>query len=171
MVLHSFSRALVLVGALSLVPSPGLADPVNDFTLPSATSRERVTLSDLKGDVIYLSFWATWCGSCKMELGHFQELHETLGPEGFRLLAISSDDARATTKVKSYVRQKRFDFTVLLDTDSTVTGVYNPSKTLPYGVLIGRDHAVVKVYSGYTPGDEVRLLADIQAELAKPRPQ
>ena len=171
MVLHSLRRAFLFAAVLALAPSFALAEPVNDFTLPSAKNRERVTLSDLRGDVIYLSFWATWCGSCKMELNHLQELHETLEPEGFKLLAISSDDARAVTKVKSYVRQKGFDFTVLLDTDSTVTGVYNPSKTLPYGVLIGRDHAVAKVYSGYTPGDEVRLLADIQAELAKPRPQ
>ena len=164
------ARNLTL-GALFVLPlSAGAGEPVNDFTLPSAKNNQRVSLSDHKGDVIFLSFWATWCGPCKVEMVHLQEMHHQLEGEPFTILSISSDNARDATKAKAYIRQKRYDFTVLLDTDSSVTGTYNPAKNLPYGVLIGKDHTVAKVYTGYNPGDEVRLLADVKEELAKPAP-
>jgi hypothetical protein len=59
---------------------------------------------------------------------------------------------------------------VLLDTQSTVTGTYNPTKTLPYTVIIGRDGQVAKEHSGYNPGDEVALRAEIEELLKAPKP-
>jgi peroxiredoxin len=159
-------RSLVL-GALIAVSLPASAgEAVTEFTLRDVDGKQ-VKLSDYKGKVVLLSFWATWCGPCKVEMQHLDHFQRDLRAEGFEVLSISSDDARTASQAKRYVKQKGFDFTVLLDTDATVTGTYNPNKTLPYGVLIGRDHTIAKVYSGYNPGDEVRLLADVKAELAE----
>ena len=155
----------VLLGAVVLLGLPAAAgEPVTDFTLRDVNGK-RVQLADYKGKVVLLSFWATWCGPCKVEMKHLDRFQRELRDEGFEVLSISSDDARTASQAKRYVKQKRFDFTVLLDTDATVTGTYNPNKTLPYGVLIGRDHRIAKIYSGYNPGDEERLLADIKGEL------
>lgn len=161
------SRTLqpALIGAALLFGlSASAAEPATDFTLRDVDGK-RVQLADYKGKVVLLSFWATWCGPCKVEMKHLDEFQRDLRDEGFEVLSISSDDARTASQAKRYVKQKRFDFTVLLDTDATVTGTYNPNKTLPYGVLISRDHRIAKIYSGYNPGDEVRLLADIKAQL------
>jgi peroxiredoxin len=161
-------RAL-LVGALFSLAAPAVAgEPVSDFTLRDVDGKQ-VKLSDYKGKVVLLSFWATWCGPCKVEMKHLDEFQRDLRDEGFEVLSISSDDARTASQAKRYVKQKGFGFTALLDTDSTITNTYNPNKTLPYGVLIGRDHTIAKVYSGYNPGDEVRLLADVKAQLEKGR--
>lgn len=160
-------RALILATAGSLLtPGMALGGAATGFTLRNL-SGQKVSLGDYEGRVVFLSFWATWCGPCKVEMQHLDHFQRDLRAEGFEVLSISSDDARTASQAKRYVKQKGFDFTVLLDTDATVTGTYNPNKTLPYGVLIGRDHTIAKVYSGYNPGDEVRLLADVKAELAE----
>lgn len=161
------------LGAVLLAPlAAGAGEPVHDFTLRDVQGQS-VSLSDHKGKVVLLSFWATWCGPCKVEMKHLNEMYNALQGEEkpFEVISISSDDARQAPLAKRYIKQKGYTFTVLLDTDATVTGTYNPTKTLPYGVLIGKDHTVSKVYTGYNPGDEVQLRADIDAELAKPAPQ
>lgn len=166
MVAVQIARSLTLGVLLALAVPASAGEPVSEFTLRDVNGKQ-VKLSDYKDKVVLLSFWATWCGPCKVEMKHLDEMQRDLRDEGFEVLSISSDDARTASQAKRYVKQKRFDFTVLLDTDATVTGTYNPNKTLPYGVLIGRDHKIAKVYSGYNPGDEVRLLADVKTELGK----
>jgi hypothetical protein len=61
--------------------------------------------------------------------------------------------------------RKRYKFPVVLDKDSSVTMGFNPTKTLPYGVLVGRDGNISQTYSGYQPGDEVKVEADVKALL------
>ena len=114
-----------------------------------------------------MSFWATWCGPCKVEMAHLHEMYEELKDDGFVVLSVSSDDARTTSQVKPYIKRKRYNFPVVLDKKSTVTLSYNPTKTLPYSVLVGKDFSVSKRYSGYNPGDEVKVKKDILEELAK----
>jgi len=166
MIGFKFARTL-LVGAVIALGLPAAAgERATDFTLRDVDGKQ-VKLSEYKGKVVLLSFWATWCGPCKVEMKHLDEFQRDLRGDGFEVLSISSDDARTASQAKRYVKQKGFSFTALLDTDATVTGTYNPNKTLPYGVLIGRDQTIAKVYSGYNPGDEVRLLADIKDQLGK----
>jgi peroxiredoxin len=88
---------------------------------------------------------------------HMQEMFGRLSQQGLVVLSISTDDARSASKVKPYVKKMGYTFPVLLDRDSTVIGAYNPSKTLPYTVVIDRTQQVVHRVSGYNPGDEVAL--------------
>jgi peroxiredoxin len=131
-------------------------EAASDFTLRDVDGNA-VTLSELKGKVVVLSFWATWCGPCKEEMPHMQEMYGRLSEQGLVVLSISTDDARSASKVKPYVKKMGYTFPVLLDRDSTVIGAYNPSKTLPYTVVIDRSQQVVHRVSGYNPGDEVAL--------------
>lgn len=158
----AFSLGLVLSSA-------AVAAPASNFTLRDIDG-QTVTLEQYRGQVILLSFWATWCGPCKEEMPHLQALYQDKLPEGFVVLSISSDDARTASRVKPYIRQKSFTFPVVLDRDSSVTAVYNPSKTLPFSVIIGRDFEVAHVHSGYNPGDELKLRAEIEHLLAAPKP-
>ena len=94
-------------------------------------------------------------------------MYKELKDDGFVVLSVSSDDARTASQVKPYIKRKRYTFPVVLDKESTVTGSYNPTKTLPYSVLVGKDFSVSKRYSGYNPGDEVKVKKDILVELEK----
>ncbi|NCG22421.1 MAG: redoxin domain-containing protein [Rhodobacterales bacterium] len=146
------------VAGLMLMASPlaMAGDKATDFTLRNL-SGEAVTLSDHTGKVVILSFWATWCGPCKEEMPHLQKLYTEKKEEGLVLLSISTDDARSASKVKPYIKSKGYDFTVLLDRESTVISTYNPAKTMPYTVVIDKNGHVAQVTSGYNPGDEEAL--------------
>ena len=96
---------------------------------------------------------------------HLSQMYNELKGRGFVVLSVSSDDAKTASQVKPYIKRKRYTFPVVLDKESVVTNTYNPTKTLPYSVLVGKDHRVAKRYAGYNAGDEVKVKADILAEL------
>ena len=136
-----------------------------EFSLRDINGQE-VSLSDYKGKVVLVNFWATWCGPCKLEMPHLDKMDRELEEKGFEVISISTDDARASSKVKPLVKRGGYGFTVLLDKDTTVVSQYNPAKTLPYNVLIDRAGNIHKVYQGYNPGDEVELRKEVEALVA-----
>jgi peroxiredoxin len=145
------------------VATAGEAAP--GFTLRDIDGKE-VKLSDYKGKVVMVNFWATWCGPCKLEMPYLDKWDRDLEGKGFEVISISTDDARAASKVKPLIKRGGYGFTVLLDKDTAVVSQYNPAKTLPYNALIDRDGRIHKVYQGYNPGDEVEMLKDVEELLA-----
>lgn len=135
------------------------------FSLRDINGKE-VSLDSYKGKVVLVNFWATWCGPCKLEMPHLDKMDRELEEKGFEVISISTDDARASSKVKPLVKRGGYGFTVLLDKDTTVVSQYNPAKTLPYNVLIDRAGNIHKVYQGYNPGDEVELRKEVEALVA-----
>lgn len=165
--MNGFVSRMTLVAsvacALAGVAWGGEAAP--DFSLRDINGKE-VSLSSHKGKVVLVNFWATWCGPCKLEMPHLDKMDREFESKGFEVLSISTDDARASSKVKPLVKRGGYGFTVLLDKDTTVVAQYNPAKTLPYNVLIDRSGNIHKVYQGYNPGDEVELRHDVEALLS-----
>ncbi len=155
--------------ALLLATPVSAADRAPGFTLRDLDGRT-VTLAQFSGQVVLISFWATWCAPCQAEMPHLQRFHEQYGPQGFTVLSVNTDEPRFTSQVKPIVKARQLTFPVLLDRETTVVGLYNPSKTLPFSVLIDRQGAIAKVFSGYTPGDEVQVEQAVQA-LLTPVPQ
>jgi peroxiredoxin len=131
-------------------------DKAADFTLRDIDGKS-VSLSGHADKVVVMSFWATWCGPCKEEMPHLQKMYTEKKDEGFVVLSISTDDARSASRVKPFIKKNGYTFPVLLDRDSSVIGTWNPSKTLPYTVVLDRKHEVAKQSAGYNPGDEKEL--------------
>ena len=162
--------ASLLFPLVLAVSTPAHAgEAASDFTLRDIEGNN-VTLASLKGKVVVLSFWATWCGPCKEEMPHLQKMYASMEKEGLQVLSISTDDARSASKVKPYIMKMGYTFPVLLDRDSTVIGAYNPSKTLPYTVVIDAKGEVARRISGYNPGDEVQLAAFVGDLLGTAKP-
>ena len=132
-----------------------------EFSLRDINGQE-VSLSDYKGKVVLVNFWATWCGPCKLEMPHLDKMDREFEEKGFEVISISTDDARAASKVKPLIKRGGYGFTVLLDKDTAVVSKYNPAKTLPYNVLINRSGGIHKVFQGYNPGDEVELRKEVE---------
>ncbi|MBA2321501.1 MAG: TlpA family protein disulfide reductase [Deltaproteobacteria bacterium] len=163
MSLRSWTAALIVGFALS---SPALAaDKASDFTLRDLAGQE-VRLAEQAGKVVVLSFWATWCGPCKEEMPHLSKMYNEKKAAGLVVLSISTDDARSASKVKPFIEKMGYTFPVLLDRESTVIGAYNPSKTLPFTVIVDRQGNIAHVASGYNPGDEVAIAQKVDALLA-----
>ena len=154
------------LGAMVTAHSPAAqaADVAPAFSLRDIDGKQ-VSLSDYLGKVVLINFWATWCGPCKLEMPHLDQMDKEFEAQGFEVLSISTDDVRGASKVKPLIKRGGYGFTVLLDKETTVVGQYNPAKTLPYNVLIDREGRISKVYQGYNPGDEVGMNKDVKALL------
>lgn len=128
---------------------------------PNATVKDlsgnSIQMGDvLKNDVVIVSFWATWCKPCQNELDALAEIEDTWADK-IRVVAISTDDARSASKVKSTVKAKMWPYEVYTDENSTLAKSLNIS-TIPF-VMIVADGKTVYSHTGYTPGSE-RLLVD-----------
>ena len=108
---------------------------------------KNVKLSDFKGKVILLDFWATWCGPCKVEIPWFIEFQERYGKSGFQVIGISADDTRE--KLVPFVKEMKMTYPVLqgLGRDN-VLDAYGPMLGLPVTVLISRDGRICSKHIG-----------------------
>ena len=160
---------LALVASLVIGTAQAAGKPAPDFSLRDLTNQAQ-TLAQHKGKVVLINFWATWCGPCQVEMPHLQAMAKELGPKGLVVLGISADAARDASKVKPLVVSKGLTYPILLDPQTTVVAQYNPTKTLPFNVLVDRAGTIDQVFSGYNPGDEVKLRAAIEKLLAVAAP-
>lgn len=118
----------------------------------------------LKDDVVIVSFWATWCKPCQNELDALAEI-EDMWADKIRVVAISTDDARSASKVKSTVKAKMWPYEVYTDENSTLAKSLNIS-SIPF-VMIVADGKTVYSHTGYTPGSERLLVEDALSYLKK----
>jgi thiol-disulfide isomerase/thioredoxin len=135
--------------------------PSKDFVLRTLDGKE-VRLSDLKGKVVLLNFWATWCGPCIAEMPLLNEIYNENKSKGFELLAISGDDARDGAQVKRFAKEHQLNFPVFHD-EATVK-LYNVIG-FPGNIFIDRE-GKTRYITGAFPSDG-RLLRLIVGELIK----
>jgi peroxiredoxin len=126
-------------------------------------------LADHRGEVVYVTFWATWCVPCRRELPLVEKMYTELADQGFLVVSVNTDPAGAASKIKPFVNRYRLTFPTVLDPDNNVHDTYNPTRELPYGLLIDRDGNLHKTYAGYRTGDEELLREDVLALLGNPK--
>ena len=134
--------------AASATPAPNAAAP--DFTLRSADGHN-VRLDELRGQVVLVNFWATWCGPCREEMPHLNVLYEKYRKSGFVLLGVNIDDDPKTALATA--AKLGVSFPVLLDTDKKVSKLYDLN-TMPSTVVIDRDGKMRFLHRGYRAGTE-----------------
>ena len=148
---------IIVLGSLLVFPPESSAKSVPDFSL-KALDGSAYKFSDHVGKkIIIIDFWATWCKPCKKMLKKLNKLYLERKDQ-VDVLAISTDDSSSLARVESYVKSKNFAFTVLLDPDSQVARVFNPSQQLPFTVIIDRKGNIVYSHTGYLPGYEKELM-------------
>jgi len=114
------------------------------------------------GKILVINFWATWCAPCKQELTNIQDLYEDWQKEyDVELIAISIDDSRNISKVKSYVNGNRWTYTVLLDPNQDLRRAFNFDGP-PFTVLVDKNGNIVSTHIGYKNGDEFILEDEIK---------
>jgi len=139
------------LAATSMTVSAG-APP--DFRLQDLDGNWFTLSENLDGNVTYVTFWATWCVPCRREMPHLEALHKEFGDQGLKVVGINTDPPGTTSKIKPYIKRYQISYTTLLAPDNNVLDKYNPTRELPYAVLIDRAGNVVQVFPGYRTGDE-----------------
>ncbi len=116
-----------------------------------------------EGEVTVISFWATWCAPCKLELDAITEIYEDWRADyEVSLIAVSVDDARASAKVGPMVAEKGWPFLVLADNNQELMRQLS-FQSIPYTILVDQQGQIVYTHTGYLPGDEEDLEAEIEA--------
>lgn len=121
-----------------------------DFTLKS-NSGKNLKLSEYRGQVVLLNFWASWCGPCRQEMPLLEKTHNKYKKLGFTVMGVNVEEN--STKAKSIVKKKKLTFPVLFDTKSKASKLYQVS-AMPSTVIIDRNGKVRYIHKGYKPGDE-----------------
>ena len=120
-----------------------------DFTLQDMNGKS-VKLSDYKGKVVLLEFWATWCGPCRMSAPGIEKLHKAYKDKGLVVLAISVDQG-GWDDVKAFISEFGITYTVLKGTDD-VTSEYQV-RSIPMLLVLNKEGKITKRYLGFG-GDE-----------------
>lgn len=131
-----------------------------DFTLDDA-SGQAITLSALRGKVVLLNFWATWCGPCGREIPWFTEFQESRRDRGLEVLGVSAD-SDGWAAVRPYIEAKRVNYRVMLG-NQKVAELFGGLTTLPLTLVIDRAGRVAAIHAGLCTRDEYQ--ADIDAAL------
>ena len=121
-----------------------------------------VTSEQLKGKVVVVDFWATWCGPCRQEMPHLNRIHERYHKAGFMLLGINLDEQPEAAH--AMVRKLGIGFPVLFDSGKRVSRLYDVS-AMPSTILIDRDGRVRHVHRGYRAGHEVQYDNEVREML------
>jgi peroxiredoxin len=140
---------LLLLGTADAATIQGKAP---NFTLKS-NSGKNIKLSELRGQVVLLNFWASWCGPCRQEMPFLEKLHKRYSALGFTVLGVNvEEDPR---KAKTLLKDISVSFPILFDTSNKVSKQYKVS-AMPSTIMIDRNGNMRYLHKGYKPGDEAQ---------------
>lgn len=132
-----------------------------EISLPSLDQSE-VKLSAFKGKVVFLDFWASWCGPCSHSLPWLQSMQEKYGEKGLQVVAVNVDSD--TESAKTLLKETRVKLLTLLDPEGKTPEQYGV-ETMPSSFLIGRNGAVALSHRGFSSSDREALEHAIQSLL------
>ncbi|GLS24850.1 TlpA family protein disulfide reductase [Marinibactrum halimedae] len=151
----------------SLLTSSALAATTMNKTAPDFTLKsnqgKNFRLSEHRGDVLFINFWASWCGPCRQEMPILEELHSRYSSAGFKVVGISIDEDEAAAN--GLLKKIPVSFPVLYDTTSKVSELFDVD-AMPTSVLVDRNGKMRFLHRGYKPGFEDDYRAQIR-ELIK----
>jgi peroxiredoxin len=149
----------------AVVELPRLGQPIADFSLPDLRG-STISLSSLKGKVVFLNVWATWCQPCIDEMPTIQRLHDQLQPRGLEVLTVSLDPLGSQI-VEPFLKQYGLSFPVLLDVKSQLQKLYGTTG-VPESFIIDKDGRLVEKVVGPRDWSHPNMLNLFQQLMAAP---
>jgi thiol-disulfide isomerase/thioredoxin len=173
--MHAMTRNLLRSTALALLAGVALFAPMQsleaaaaaargpapDFTLPLRGGKE-MKLSQYRGQVVMLNFWASWCGPCRQEMPLLESIQKKYKPLGFTLVGINVEPDSA--EAEKFLKQTPVSFPVAFDRKSDISKLFKV-KGMPSTVIVDRKGNTRVVHNGYRPGDENIYLDHIRGLL------
>ena len=132
-----------------------------DFVLKNS-SGQNIRLRELRGHVVMINFWATWCGPCRDEMPKLEQLYRQYLGAGFTVIGVNIDDNRDNAIGLS--KKLGVSFPILFDKDKQVSKLYKVD-AMPSSVLIDRDGKLRYLHRGYKPGYEISYQSEVRALL------
>lgn len=149
------------VGASAAIKPASNRKAAPNFTLKGLDGKD-VALSSLKGKVVLLNFWATWCGPCKKEIPWFVEFQKQHQAKGLVVLGVSADDD--VKEVQDFLKSVTVNYPIVMGTEATMKQ-YGGVESLPTSFLIDRQGRVAGVHTGLV--ERAEYVRDLEALLGK----
>ena len=147
--------------SLSLFISIGYAQLPNINLKDVNGATKNLSKFSNNGNPIIISFWATWCKPCKAELNTIaEEYDDWIDETGVKLIAVSIDDARSSTRVEPYINAQGWEYLVLLDPNGDLKRAMNVNN-VPHTFLVDGNGKIVWDHNNYSPGDEEELYEEL----------
>ena len=171
MTLLAFSLSLAVVGcATTGATQSSETSPATQTTSAGVPifqvadiNGEMFNLQDHIGtDVVFISFWATWCEPCKTEMPLIQRLHDDFGAKGLKVLSVSLDGPDTVSGVEPYIQTQGYTFQVVIDEDTSIAQAINPRTVAPFTVILGRDGQVAKTIEGFQLSESEHIIATVK---------
>jgi peroxiredoxin len=143
-----------------------------DFTLGSSHGKN-IRLEELRGQVVMMNFWATWCGPCRQEMPALEALYKRYSKAGFTILGINVENSNIASKkseIERFVTEKNLTFPILYDNQKQVTTTLEKqflgkNMGMPTTVFLDRSGNARFLHEAYKPGDEAKYKKMIKALL------
>jgi thiol-disulfide isomerase/thioredoxin len=158
----ALSLSLMLISAAALpaaLDSLRTGAPAPAFALQS-NSGKAVNLADLKGQIVLVNFWASWCGPCRKEMPILEQLNRQYRTKGVTLVGVNVEPD--TAAAVDWLKATPVSFPILFDVDSKVSKLYQV-EGMPNTVILDRTGRVRYIHRGYSPGAENEYLNQIRA--------
>ncbi len=155
-VLHALLLSITLL-ASTLVSA---AEPAHDFTLPG--EKGTVSLKQYKGQVVYLDFWASWCGPCRQSFPWMNEMQQRYGDKGFKVIAVNLDKEQSLRE--KFITTLPPKFIIAFDPEGAVAEQYGV-EGMPSSYIIDRNGNIYTHHLGFREKDTAELEKTIQSLL------
>ena len=159
--------ALSLVALCANAGSPATKSPEIGALAPDFTAKELMTghvvhLSDQRGKLVFLSFWATWCAPCRKELPILNNVQKLVAARGGIVYAVSFAERASQYDLQRVFRTGGWQLTPLVDAGGKIAAAYG-IQTIPHLFIIGRDGKILAVNTGYGDRSPEELASEINA--------
>ena len=139
--------------------------PAPDWTLPAIENAEgTLSMSDFRGKVTYVDFWASWCGPCRLSLPALNSLNTQFSDDPVQFLAISIDVVEEDAW--DFLKRYSVDYPVVIDTEGDIARMFAVDG-MPSGYLLDAEGRVREIHIGFKRGDELKLAESIKKMLAE----
>ena len=139
-----------------------VSQPAPDFSLSRLNGEGQINLAEMKGKVIYLDFWATWCPPCRKSFPWMEEMHTRYKDDGLAIVAISVDGKQELAE--KFVNETKASFITAIDSGKKTAKAYK-LRAMPSSYLIDRNGNIISSHLGFRTSKTAAMEAEIKSAL------